>query len=123
MHYLAAAANGSLATIAVASLVAPAVMSPKTITYVSLATVANVSPMTVAVQSRESLYQELVLGQVQRLAFNIVDNLSHRRTHMAILTMCHCYCEPFLGDAVLKYHIPIAGLVIAPVGQWVLAFI
>jgi len=117
MHCPTIVANGRPAT--------PAVASPKTLTYVSLATVANVSPATaaaanpntMAVQLRQSLCQELVPCQAQRLAFNSVDNPTVRRAHKVVLTMCCCYREPFLGDAVSKCHVLTVRPAITSVGQ------
>jgi len=59
-----------------ASLVALAIASQKSLSCVSPATVADVSPVTVAVQSPKSRCQELVPRQDQRLASNIVDSPS-----------------------------------------------
>jgi len=54
-------------------------------TYVSPpVTATDASPMTVAIQSCQSWCQELVLWQAQRLAFDIVDNLTLHRTHKVI---------------------------------------
>ena len=91
-------------------------------TYVSPVTADDASPMTVAVQSRQSWYQGLVLWQAQRLAFDTVDNLTLHHAHMVALTTHCCYHEPFLCIAVLKCHILILSPAITPVGQWVLVF-
>ena len=103
MQCPANAANVSPVTPAVASPVAPIDGSPKTLTDMSpvtvadvfLAIVANASPMTVAVQSRESWYQELVLWQTHGLPSTMSTICTSRKPHGRISpSFCACCLWP-----------------------------
>jgi len=100
--------------------VAPADAYQKFLSCASLATVADVSPVTVAVQSSESWCLEPVLLHGQRLASDNVNSPSPHCTRKVVLTRRRYYHDPFPGDVGLRYHTPIGGPTISPVGLWVL---